>query len=247
MRADLNKTPESVAAMFDEVAPGYDRTNAVLSFGQASLWRIATRRALGVGVGSRVLDMAAGTGTSSAAIAKTGAIVTAADFSPGMIAEGQRRHPHTPGLTFQLADATNLPFADNEFDAVTISFGLRNVVDVPKALSEFYRVTKPGGRVVVCEFSTPPNPVVRGLYHWYQRAIMPWLVKLASSNDTAYDYLSESIEAWPTQAELASQIRAAGFERVAWRNLSFGIVALHRGLKPAAAQTPEDAAESPVG
>lgn len=229
--------------MFDEVAPGYDRTNAVLSFGQASLWRIATTRALGVGAGQRVLDMAAGTGTSSAAIAKTGATVIAADFSPGMITEGQRRHPHTPNLSFQLADATQLPFADNEFDAVTISFGLRNVVDVPKALAEFYRVTKPGGRVVVCEFSTPPNRAFRGLYHWYQRVIMPRLVKLVSSNDTAYDYLNESIAAWPAQAELAGLLRTAGFERVAWRNLSFGIVALHRGLKP----LPELPTESSVG
>ena len=229
--------------MFDEVAPGYDRTNAVLSFGQTALWRRATTRALNVGVGSRVLDMAAGTGTSSVAIAKTGASVIAADFSPGMIAEGKRRHPNHPTLTFQLADATQLPFGDNEFDAVTISFGLRNVVDVPKALAEFYRVTKPGGRVVVCEFSTPPNRLVRAAYHWYQRWVMPVLVKIVSSNDTAYDYLNESIAAWPAQPELASMIRASGFSRVAWRNLSFGIVALHRGVKP----TPEATTESPVG
>lgn len=219
--------------MFDEVAPGYDRSNALLSFGQTVFWRRATTRALRVHSGDRVLDMAAGTGTSSASIAATGATVVAADFSPGMIAEGKRRHPNHPNLTFELADATQLPFADNEFDAVTISFGLRNVVDVPKALSEFYRVTKPGGRVVVCEFSTPPNRVIRGAYHWYQRFVMPRLVKLVSSNDVAYDYLNESIAAWPSQAKLAEMIRTAGFEHVAWRNLSAGIVALHRGNKPA--------------
>lgn len=229
--------------MFDEVAPGYDRTNAVLSFGQAAPWRRATTRALQTGPGQRVLDVAAGTGTSSAAIAKTSAVVVAADFSPGMIAEGKRRHPNTPNLTFQIADATALPFADDEFDAVTISFGLRNVVDVPKALSEFYRVTKPGGRVVVCEFSTPPNRVVRAAYHWYQRWIMPTLVKWVSSNDTAYDYLNESIAAWPAQPELTALIRSAGYEHVAWRNLSAGIVALHRGLKP----LPESNPQTPVG
>lgn len=220
--------------MFDEVAPGYDRTNAVLSFGNSALWRIATTRALGVHAGSKVLDVAAGTGTSSAAIAKTGATVIAADFSQGMIAEGKRRHPNHPNLTFQIADATALPFEDDQFDAVTISFGLRNVVDVDKALSEFFRVAKPGGRVVVCEFSTPPNKLIRSSYHWYQRTVMPLLVKAVSSNDTAYDYLNESILAWPTQSELAAKIRAAGFADVEWRNLTGGIVALHRGVKPIA-------------
>lgn len=220
--------------MFDEVAPGYDRSNALLSFGQTAIWRRATTKALRVHAGNRVLDMAAGTGTSSASIAATGASVVAADFSPGMIAEGKRRHPNHPNLTFELADATNLPFTDGEFDAVTISFGLRNVVDVPKALSEFYRVTKPGGRVVICEFSTPPNAVIRSSYHWYQRWVMPQLVKLVSSNDAAYDYLNESIAAWPAQPELAAMVREAGYEQVAWRNLSAGIVAIHRGSKPLA-------------
>lgn len=229
--------------MFDEVAPAYDRSNTVLSFGQAALWRIATRRALEVGAGSLVLDMAAGTGTSSVAIARTGAHVIAADFSPGMIAEGKRRHPHVSNVEFALADATKLPFEDNRFDAVTISFGLRNVVDVPAALAEFYRVTKPGGRIVVCEFSTPPNPLVRAAYHGYQRWVMPVLVRLVSSNAAAYDYLNESIADWPAQAELASRIRAAGYTQVAWRNLSAGIVALHRGLKP----LPETASESSLG
>ncbi|HLP22742.1 MAG TPA: class I SAM-dependent methyltransferase [Microbacteriaceae bacterium] len=234
MRADLSKTPEAVSAMFDEVAPGYDRTNAILSFGQAALWRGAVRRALQAGPGQLILDMAAGTGTSSVAIARSGADVIAADFSPGMIAEGARRHPHARGVTFQLADATQLPFADAHFDAVTISFGLRNVVDVERALAEFYRVTKPGGRLVVCEFSTPPNRLFNALYRWYGRNVMPVLVCWASSNDSAYDYLNESIAAWPAQAELADRIRAAGFDPVGWRNLSGGIVALHRGLKPLA-------------
>lgn len=246
MRADLEKDPQAVSAMFDEVAQGYDRTNAVLSMGNAALWRIQVRRALQTGPGQRVLDMAAGTGTSSAAIAKTGATVVAADFSPGMIAEGRRRHPDVPNLSFVEADATQLPFDDESFDAVTISFGLRNVVDVDAALAEFLRVTKPGGRLVICEFSTPPTALVRGGYHAYQRWLMPALVKLTSSNDTAYDYLNESIAAWPGQAELAARLTAAGYEHVAYKNLTGGIVALHRGLKPHPELPAEAAAELPT-
>ena len=222
--------------MFDKVAPAYDRTNALLSFGNTVLWRAATTRALRVHSGDRVLDMAAGTGTSSAAIARTGATVVAADFSPGMIAEGRKRQANVRNLSFVEADATKLPFADNEFDAVTISFGLRNVNDVPAALAEFYRVTKPGGRLVVCEFSTPPNRLIERLYRWYQAKVMPLLVRIVSTNDTAYDYLNESINAWPAQAELAHRIAESGWRDVKWRNLSAGIVALHRATKPESSQ-----------
>ncbi len=248
MRADLSKNPDAVAAMFDEVAPGYDRSNALLSMGNSWFWRVHTTRALHTGIGQRVLDVAAGTGTSSAAIAQTGATVVAADFSAGMIAEGRRRHPANSQLSFVQADATRLPFAENEFDAVTISFGLRNVVDVPAALAEFYRVAKPGGRLVICEFSTPPNALVRFGYQRYLRWVMPMLARLSSSNTAAYDYLGESIAAWPTQRELAKLIRQAGFERVAWRNLSAGIVALHRAFKPGAAAnvTAPDADAAPA-
>ena len=220
--------------MFDDVAPAYDRTNAILSMGNDSLWRIATTRAVDPRTGQRILDVAAGTGTSSASLAKTGAAVVAADFSPGMIEVGRRRQAHVPNLTFTEADATDLPFGDDEFDAVTISFGLRNVVRPEAALAEFFRVTKPGGRVVICEFSTPATAIVRTGYDFYQRFAMPALVKLSSSNDTAYEYLNESIREWPAQPELARWIRSAGFERVAYRNLTGGIVALHRGFVPAA-------------
>ncbi len=219
--------------MFDEVAAHYDRTNALLSAGNASLWRIATTKAVNPQSGERVLDIAAGTGTSSAALAHSGAHIVAADFSAGMIEVGKTRHAHNANIEFVQADATALPFADNEFDAVTISFGLRNVVEPKKALAEFFRVTKPGGRIVICEFSTPPAALVRNSYFAYLNNVMPRIVRLASSNAEAYDYLGESIAAWPTQPILSGWLRSAGYSHVAYRNLTLGIVALHRAIKPA--------------
>jgi len=219
--------------MFDRVAAGYDRTNTVLSVGNAPLWRVATTKAVDPKPGERILDVAAGTGTSSASLAKSGASVVAADFSPGMIEVGRARQAHVPNLVFVEADATALPFDDESFDAVTISFGLRNVNEPKHALAEFLRVTKPGGRLVVCEFSHPPTAVVRAGYDFYQRVVMPPLVKLTSSNDTAYDYLNESINAWPDQRTLAAWIREAGWTGVQWRNLTLGVVALHRARKKA--------------
>ena len=219
--------------MFDSVSTHYDRTNAVLSVGNAALWRMAATRAVNPQRGERILDIAAGTGTSSVALTKTGAHVVAADFSEGMIAVGHERHARNPQMEFVQADATALPFADNEFDAVTISFGLRNVVEPKKALTEFYRVTKPGGRVVICEFSTPPFAPIRVGYFAYLNRVMPMIVKLASSNAEAYDYLGESIAAWPDQSTLSAWLRDAGYDAVAYRNLTLGIVALHRGIKSA--------------
>ena len=227
--------------MFDEVSTHYDRTNTVLSMGNATLWRVATTRAVAPRAGETILDVAAGTGTSSASLARNGASVVAADFSEGMIEVGRQRQAANPFVSFVQADATALPFDDDTFDAVTISFGLRNVVDPRAALAEFYRVTKPGGRVVVCEFSRPPLAPVRAGYGAYLRYGMPVLARLASSNPAAYEYLMESIEAWPSQPALAAWLREAGFERVAWRNLTAGIVALHRGWKPEAAHTPTPA------
>ncbi len=231
-RADLGKDPSRVSGMFDEVAPHYDRTNTVLSLGNDQLWRIATTRAVAPQSGQRILDLAAGTGASSVSFARSGAEVVAADFSPGMIAEGKRRHAGIPNLTFVEADATNLPFDDAEFDTVTISFGLRNVVEPKKALAEMLRVTKPGGRLVICEFSHPPAPLFAGLYRFYNNRVLPLVAKAVSSNAPAYDYLNESIQDWPAQAKLSAWIREAGWTDVAHRDLSFGIVALHRATAP---------------
>ena len=219
--------------MFDEVSYRYDRTNTVLSVGNATLWRIATTRAVDPRPGQLILDVAAGTGTSSASLARSGARVVAADFSPGMIAVGRQRQAGNTNIEFVQADATRLPFDDDSFDAVTISFGLRNIVDANAALAEFFRVTKPGGRLVVCEFSTPPVSLIRAAYHAYLRYGMPLFARLASSNPAAYSYLMESIRDWPDQRQLAGMIGAVGFERVAYRNLTAGIVALHRGFVPA--------------
>ena len=213
--------------MFDEVAETYDRTNDILSLGQSKLWRRSVRRLINPRSGQRILDLAAGTGTSSMALLSEGVQVVAADFSKGMLEVGKKRHPE---LEFAFADATKLPFKDSEFDAVTISFGIRNVVDVDKALSEMLRVTKPGGVVVVCEFSHPKGIFGR-LYKFYLRRVLPLVAKLVARNPEAYSYLGESIEAWPNQTEFAEQIDKAGYENVGFKNLSLGIVAVHYGEK----------------
>ncbi|MGB2699109.1 MAG: demethylmenaquinone methyltransferase [Candidatus Phosphoribacter baldrii] len=228
-RADLDKAPQDVASMFDTVAERYDLTNDILSAGQDRLWRRATVAAVGAGLGQTVLDIAAGTGTSSEPFADAGVHVVPADFSLGMLRVGQRRRPD---LAFTAADATRLPFADASFDAVTMSFGLRNVVDVEAALREFARVTKPGGRLVVCEFSQPVWGPVRAAYLNYLMRALPAIARRTSSNPESYVYLAESIRAWPDQRGLADRIGAAGWAQVQWRNLTGGIVALHRATRP---------------
>ena len=215
--------------MFDSVASKYDRANDLLSFGQTHRWRIKVRDAVAPKPGQSVLDLAAGTGSSSIAFNLEGVRVVASDFSQGMLAEGRKRHPE---LEFVFADATNLPFAANEFDATTISFGLRNVVDVEKALREMFRVTKPRGRVVICEFSRVQNSLLRSLYEFYLKRLLPVFSRMAGQKPEAYDYLAESILAWPSQKKLAKKILAAGFEKVVYKNLVFGVVAIHVARKP---------------
>jgi demethylmenaquinone methyltransferase/2-methoxy-6-polyprenyl-1,4-benzoquinol methylase len=233
-RADLQKRPAEVAAMFDGVAARYDLVNDLLSLGQDRVWRKAVARAVSAKRGERVLDVAAGTGTSSASFVVDDATSVACDFSLGMLRQGakQRGGADVGGVRFVAGDALALPFADRVFDAVTISFGLRNVHDTGAALAEFRRVTKPGGRLVVCEFSSPTWNPFRVVYDRYL-AVMPQVVSRVSSNPDSNVYLAESIRAWPRQSELADLISAAGWERVAWRNLTGGIVALHRAIRPA--------------
>ena len=224
-RADLDKAPSDVAAMFDDVDERYDLTNDVLSMGQDRRWRQQVLRAVDPRPGERVLDLAAGTGTSSVPFAAAGALVVPCDFSLGMLRVGKRARPVMP---FVAGDATRLPFADDSFDAVTISFGLRNVVDPDAGLREMLRVTRPGGRLVVCEFSAPTWGPFRTVYVEYLMRALPPIARTVSSSPDAYVYLAESIRAWPDQSALAARIAQAGWQRPAWRNLSGGIVALHR-------------------
>ncbi|MFF2557747.1 demethylmenaquinone methyltransferase [Nocardia sp. NPDC058058] len=224
--ASLDKQPHEVASMFDGVAKRYDLTNTLISGGQDRYWRWATRKALALRPGEQVLDLAAGTGVSTLELAKSGAWCVATDFSQGMLSAGRfRKVPMVAG------DAMALPFADESFDAVTISYGLRNVSDPDLALREMLRVTKPGGRLVVAEFSTPTFALFRTVYMEYLMKALPAVAKRVSSNPEAYIYLADSIRAWPTQSQLALRIADAGWSQVKWRNLSGGAVALHRGYK----------------
>jgi demethylmenaquinone methyltransferase/2-methoxy-6-polyprenyl-1,4-benzoquinol methylase len=224
-RAQLDKNPADVAAMFDGVAKRYDLTNDVLSLGQDRAWRTAVLRAVDPQPGERVLDLAAGTGTSSVPFAEAGALVVPCDFSQGMLAVGKQARPALP---FVAGDGTRLPFADDSFDAVTISFGLRNIVDSDAGLAEMRRVTRPGGRLVVCEFSSPTWKPFRTVYLEYLMKALPRVSRAVATNPDAYVYLAESIRAWPDQAGLAARVAAAGWSDVEWQNLSGGIVALHR-------------------
>jgi demethylmenaquinone methyltransferase/2-methoxy-6-polyprenyl-1,4-benzoquinol methylase len=218
--------------MFDAVAARYDLTNDVLALGQNRRWRRAVTHAVAARPGERVLDLAAGTGTSAMPFALAGAFTVPCDFSLGMLAEGKRRVPWMP---FAAGDATRLPFRDGVFDAATISFGLRNVHDPDAALREMLRVVRPGGRLVICEFSHPTWAPFRTVYSEYLMRALPALASRVASSPDAYVYLAESIRAWPDQPALAGRLQAAGWGRVAWRNLSGGIVALHRGTKPGGA------------
>ena len=229
-RADLGKQPGDVRRMFDAVARRYDVTNDVLSLGQDRRWRKRVIAAVAPRPGERVLDLAAGTGTSSQPFADAGATVVPCDFSLGMLQVGKAAKPHLP---FTAGDGTRLPFADGTFDAVTISFGLRNIVDPLAGLRELRRVTRPGGRIVVCEFSHPTWQPFRTVYVEYLMKALPAVARAVSSSPDAYVYLAESIRAWPDQAGLAARIQDAGWGECRWRNLSGGIVALHHATKPA--------------
>ena len=231
-RADLDKQPADVAAMFDGIAERYDLLNDILSAGQVRLWRRAVARIIGSGPGDRVLDLAAGTGTSALSFTATGADCVACDFSLGMLRAGQSRRAgrtqHGAGrLGLVAGDALRLPFRDEAFDAVTISFGLRNVASPGAALAEMRRVTRPGGRLVVCEFSTITIAPLDMLYRRYLINVLPAIAQRTARHPEAYQYLAESIADWPAQRELAGVIEAAGWSAVRWRDLSLGVVAVH--------------------
>ena len=225
-RATLDKAPRDVARMFDGVARRYDVTNTVLSFGQDRRWRRRTRQCLQLASGQRLLDLAAGTGVSTVEASRGGVEAVACDFSLGMLRAG-RANKARRDVRYVAGDATRLPFQDASFDAVMISFGLRNVSDVGAALREMARVVRPGGRLVVCEFSRPTWRPFRSVYLNYLMRALPWVARRVSSNAEAYVYLAESIRAWPAQQQLAGLVAANGWTDVRYRNLTGGIVALH--------------------
>ncbi len=238
-KAGLDKRPADVAAMFDAVAARYDLLNDVLSFGQDRLWRRFVAATVAARPGERVLDLAAGTGTSSRTFTTAGSYCIACDFSRGMLQVGARkaagRPPGGPApgpVRFVAGDALALPFRDRAFDAVTISFGLRNVADPDAALAEMLRVTRPGGRLVICEFGHLPVARLDAWYGRYLSAALPAVARRLSPSGDAYEYLAESIREWPRQAELARRMGAAGWSAIRWRNLTLGVVTVHAALRP---------------
>ena len=228
VRANLNKDPDDVSKMFDDVAHRYDFLNDLLSLGRTKAWRRVVTAIISPKAGMKILDIAAGTGSSSKPLVDKGADVIALDFSEGMLAAGRKRHKN---IKFQQGDALKLPFDENTFNVTTISFGLRNTSDTSAALKEALRVTKKSGRIVVCEFSHPTNKVFRFIYLKYLMRALPVIAKKISKNPAAYIYLAESIQAWPNQSSLAQVMRQAGWETVSWQDLTFGIVAVHIGYK----------------
>jgi len=229
-RAQLDKQPAEVSAMFDKVADRYDLLNDALSLGMDRLWRKVVAGAVGAEAGDLVLDLAAGTGTSSRAFTTAGARCVACDFSLGMLRVGASQP--APLLRFVAGDALALPFRDGAFRAVTVSFGLRNVADTGQALRELLRVTRPGGKLVICEFSHLPARPLNALYEQYLTRVLPLVARRLSGNAEAYDYLAESIRDWPAQRELAARIVEAGWLAVTWKNLSLGVVAVHQARRP---------------
>jgi demethylmenaquinone methyltransferase/2-methoxy-6-polyprenyl-1,4-benzoquinol methylase len=228
-RADLGKEPHEIASMFDGIAEKYDRTNSIISMGRDRSWRRSTRAALALKPGEKVLDLGAGTGVSTEELALSGAYVAGIDISLGMLGAGRQSRPHVPLVA---GDALNLPFPDETFDAVTSSFVIRNIANTPEALRELARVTKPGGRLVICEFSHPTNAAFRTVYLQYLMRSLPAVARRVASNPVAYVYLAESVREWPDQRSFASIIGENNWSKVAWRNLTGGIVALHRAIKP---------------
>lgn len=224
-----------IQSMFSGIAPRYDLLNHVLSLGLDFHWWRAMAKASGAAPGRRMLDVAAGTGDSSLALARRGAEVVSTDFTMGMLALGPAkfRRKGLAGLAWASvgADAQALPFADRSFDGVTICYGIRNVERRPLAYGEFLRVLKPGGRLTILEFSRPRRAWLRALYDFYSLKALPRLGGWISGDASAYTYLPESIRAFPDQGALAAELELAGFSEVAWSDLTGGIVALHTGKK----------------
>lgn len=236
-KVSLQDKARRVAGVFDSVASRYDVMNDVMSFGIHRLWKRLTIEMSGARAGQCILDLAAGTGDLTmhfAGLVGEQGTVVASDINASMLMRGRDRlvdKGFIKNVNFVQADAESLPFPDNSFDCATMAFGLRNVTNKDAALSALYRVLKPGGRLLVLEFSKPTLPVIKPLYDAYSFNIVPMMGKLITNDSASYRYLAESIRMHPDQDSLKTMMEHAGFEQCDYLNLTCGIVALHRGYK----------------
>ncbi len=233
-----------IRTMFDRIAPRYDLANRVISMGVDTVWRRRAIRASGIADGQSALDVCCGTGDMTFALARrTSSTVVGADFSPVMLEMADRRHGRKAAgsvdhVRFVEADAMQLPFDDDSFDVLTVSFGVRNVERIEQAFAEFQRVVRPGGRIVVMEFTRPRNRFFRGFYGvWFER-IVPVIGGLVTGDREAYTYLPSSVRQFPEPGEIGSLLEGAGMESVRWRLMGGGIVALHTALAGSAHGAP---------
>lgn len=233
----LAEKARKVRAVFDSVADKYDIMNDLMSGGAHRLWKRFTLSQTGLRPGQHALDVAGGTGDLTIGMAKqvgANGLVIHTDINAAMLSNGRDRlldKGLVGNVRWSLANAECLPFADNSFDCVTIAFGLRNVTDKAKALHSMYRVLKPGGQLLILEFSHPTAPGLKPVYDWYSFNVLPKLGKAVANDADSYQYLAESIRKFPDQETLLGMMREAGFEQTSYHNLSGGIVALHRGYK----------------
>lgn len=224
---------DKVRQMFNRIVPRYDLMNRVMTGGRDVAWRnIVARQA--AASGADVLDIATGTGDLAFAIRQAGARhVIGTDFSEEMIEAARKKAPkHGPDVTFQIADALDLPFGDGSFDAVTVSFGLRNMTDYDAALGEMWRVLRPGGAAIILEMTPFKRPILGPPFRFYFEKVVPLVGGVLSGSLTAYRYLPSSVEAFPPAHELADMLHEAGFEDVKYQLLGFGTVAIHSGTRP---------------
>lgn len=236
-QVNADKKAGLVADVFSSVASKYDLMNDVMSFGIHRLWKKIAMAHTGLKKGQRALDVAGGTGDltvyMSEQVGPTGEVVIS-DINPDMLEQGRRRlidKGVAGNVSFVEANAEELPFEDSSFDCVTIAFGLRNVTDKDKALASMFRVLKPGGRLLVLEFSKPVLPGLNGIYDFYSFKLLPLMGKVIANDADSYQYLAESIRMHPDQDTLKAMMEHAGFERCTYHNMSGGIVALHKGFK----------------
>lgn len=229
-------TTERVRSIFSSIAGRYDTFNRLASLGIDKGWRRALVKACALTPSSQVLDLCAGTGDVSLAIARQAGpgLIVVTDFTPEMLdiaREKAQAYSGSTELRFEHADAQDLPFADESFDCVTVAFGVRNLPERERNFTEVHRVLKPGGRYVILEFSRPPFAPWRGAYHVYLRHAIPFIGGMLTGERQGFVYLNDSIRRFPAQEELAAELRQAGFSAISWRDLSGGIVALHTAVK----------------